>query len=81
MEDYIFPILLITGYLLPFWIALYRNHVYKWVILVLTIGGGWTGFLWLGSLVWAVWPDNKSLVDPLAGNVTDVEKKNDDQYE
>ena len=81
MEEYILPILFIIGYLLPFWIALYRHHVYKWVILVLTIGGGWTGFLWLGSLVWAVWPDNKSLVDPLAGNVTDVEKKNDDQYE
>jgi len=84
MGDFILLILLIGGYLLPFWIALYRNHMYKWVILALTIGGGWTGLLWVGSLVWAVWPDHKTLVDPLMGNIMGrgksdpIEKKGED---
>lgn len=66
----------IIVYLLPFWIALYRKHHYKWVILALTLGGGWTGFLWIASLVWSVWPDNKSLADPIIGNVTGEGERN-----
>ena len=25
---------------------------------------------WLAAFIWAVWPSNKSLIDPIAGNVT-----------
>ena len=25
---------------------------------------------WLAAFIWAVWPTNKSLIDPIAGNVT-----------
>ena len=71
-----FYIVMLGGYLLPFWIALYRKHSYKWVILALIIGGGWTGLLWIASLVWAVWPYNKSLADPLLGNVTGTGERN-----
>ncbi len=71
-----FLIIIAGGYLLPFWIALYRKHSYKWVILALTIGAGWTGFLWIASLAWAVWPYNKSLADPLLGNVTGTGERN-----
>ena len=69
-------IIILGGYLLPFWVALYRKHSYKWVILALTIGGGWTGLLWVASLVWAVWPYDKSLADPLLGNVTGEGERN-----
>lgn len=41
-------------YFLPTVIAISRDHKNKVAIFILNIAGGWTGFLWLGALIWAV---------------------------
>ena len=57
-------------YFSPFIIAYKRRHAYKWVILGLNIIG-FAGLLpWIVAFIWAAWPSDKSLIDPLAGNVT-----------
>ena len=69
-------IALFVLYFLPFTIALFRGHQYKWVILGLnTIG--FAGIApWIISFIWAVWPTNRSLADPIAGNVTGLGRRN-----
>jgi uncharacterized protein len=57
-------------YFIPTVIAFKRNHEYKWVILVLNTFGGFTGIIWIAVLVWAIYPHNKSVLDPLVGPVT-----------
>lgn len=68
-------ILCICIYFIPFAIALARGHAYKWVIFGLNFFG-FTAFLWIVAFVWAVWPSEKSLIDPLAGNVTGTGRRN-----
>ena len=34
------------------------------------------GITWLAAFNWTVWPTNKSLIDPIAGNVTGKGSKN-----
>ena len=46
-----------------------RNHTYKWVILGINTFAIAAGVPWLAAFIWAVWPTNKSLIDPIAGNV------------
>ena len=65
----ILGLILLAVYFIPTFIALKRRHAYKWVIL------GINTFAiarvpWLIAFIWAVWPTNKSLFDPIAGNVT-----------
>lgn len=67
--------LAVAAYFLPFIIALMRGHAYKWVIFGLN-AVGFSGVTWLISFVWAVWPSNKSLIDPVAGNVTGTGRRN-----
>lgn len=69
-------IVLLLLYYVPFAVALLRRHQYKWVILgINTIG--FVGIApWIIAFVWAVWPRNKSLADPLAGNVTGLGRRN-----
>ena len=62
-------VLLIIG-LIPAFIAYSRKHAYRHIILVLCIFGSWTGILWLVAFIWSVWPSEKSLIDPVVGNVT-----------
>jgi hypothetical protein len=62
-------------FFLPTTIAFARGHEYRAIILVLNLFG-WTGVCWLASLVWAVWPANKSLADPILGNVTGIGEPN-----
>ncbi len=57
-------------YYIPFIIALVRRHQYKWVILGINTIGFVGVFPWIAAFIWAVWPTNKSLIDPIAGNVT-----------
>ncbi|GAA0675511.1 hypothetical protein FHT00_003057 [Sphingomonas insulae] len=57
-------------YFAPTLIALIRGHSYTWVIFALNLCGGWTGLGWLAAMVWAVWPTEKALIDPVVGNVT-----------
>ena len=61
--------------LIPFFIANKRNHHYKWIILALCLFAP-TGFAWIAALIWALWPQEKSLLDPLAGNVTGTGTRN-----
>ena len=77
MESFIiFLIGLILGltlliiYFIPTFIALKRRHAYKWVILGINTFAIAGGVPWLVAFIWAVWPTNKSLFDPIAGNVT-----------
>jgi hypothetical protein len=60
----------------PAVIAFMRGHSYKWIILVLCVATFITGITWIVALVWAVWPSNKSLADPVLGNVTGTGQRN-----
>lgn len=60
----------------PTVIAFMRDHAYKWIILVLCVATFITGITWIVALVWAVWPSNKSLADPVLGNVTGTGQRN-----
>lgn len=57
-------------YFVPTLIAIFRGHAYSGVIFALNLCGGWTGLGWLAAMVWAVWPKEKALIDPVVGNVT-----------
>jgi hypothetical protein len=72
---FLVTILCVCLYFIPFAIALARGHAYKWVIFGINFFG-FTGFLWITAFVWAVWPSDKSLIDPLAGNVTGTGRRN-----
>ena len=63
-------------YFIPIIIAFNRNHEYRWIIFVLTIVGGWTGLLWIAALIWAIFPSNKTLIDPVVGNATGLGYRN-----
>ena len=66
----ILGLILLAIYFIPTFIALKRKHSYKWVILGINIFAIAGGVPWLVAFIWAVWPTNKSLFDPIAGNVT-----------
>lgn len=56
-------------FFLPTIVAYNRNHAYKHIILVLNIFG-FTGIIWIIAMIWAIFPSEKSLIDPIVGNVT-----------
>lgn len=60
-------VILVLFYFLPALIALCRGHDYKWVICAVNLAVGWTALGWLIALVWAVWPNNRTIVDPVLG--------------
>jgi hypothetical protein len=57
----VFTILAVQFYFLPVRIAKNRQHPNLLPILVLTIAGGWTGFLWIVALVWSLYTFNITL--------------------
>lgn len=63
-------ILMLTFYLVPTFIAYRRGHHYRHVIFGLNVIGGITGIGWAVAMIWALWPSDKSLADPVLGNVT-----------
>tara|TARA_B100001250_G_C19590428_1_gene696105 strand:+ start:36 stop:434 length:399 start_codon:yes stop_codon:yes gene_type:complete len=63
-------------YFLPTIIAISRRHSYKWVILGINIFGFLYFIPWIVTFVWAAWPKDKSLIDPIAGNVTGTGRRN-----
>ncbi len=63
-------------YMIPTIVAFWRKHAYAWVIAGVNLFGGWTGAGWIVAFVWAVWPTEKALLDPLIGNVTGVGVRN-----
>jgi hypothetical protein len=67
---------IIALYFLPTIIAVKRGHEYRWVIFALNLAGGWTGVLWIAALVWAVFPHNRTVIDPVVGSATGVGFRN-----
>ncbi len=61
--------------LLPYLIARHRGHAYRNIILVLCIFG-FTGIAWVIALIWALYPSEKSLIDPVIGNPTGTGARN-----
>ncbi|MCT6814502.1 superinfection immunity protein [Bombella apis] len=58
----IFAILMLSMlalYFLPSIIAIMRQHPQKWLLIGLNVFAGWTGFFWIGLLIWALWPKEK----------------------
>ena len=63
-------------YFCPSIIAFKRRHAFKYVILGINIIG-FVGILpWIIAFIWSVWPSDKSLLDPIAGNVTGKGQRN-----
>ena len=73
---FILGLILLAFYFIPTFIALKRRHAYKWVILGINTFAIAGGVPWLVAFIWAVWPTNKSLFDPIAGNVTGKRTRN-----
>lgn len=77
--DHIFALLgiiiALPLYFIPSIIAYKRKHAYFGIIIGLNIFG-FTGLLWLVAFIWAVFPSNKSLIDPFLGNVTGTGVRN-----
>lgn len=46
-------------YFLPSIIAIMRQHPQKWLLIALNVFAGWTGFFWIGLLIWSLWPKEK----------------------
>ena len=76
MELLLIILILLAVYFIPTFIALRRRHTYKWVILGINTFAIAGGLPWLVAFIWAVWPRNKSLIDPIAGNVTGMGSRN-----
>ena len=68
--------LLLALYFVPTIIAFRRDHAYKNIILVINLVFGLSGIGWAGSLIWAIFPAEKSLIDPVVGNVTGTGLRN-----
>ena len=61
--------------LLPYLIARRRGHAYQNIILVLCIFGI-AGITWVIALIWALYPSEQSLIDPVLGNPTGTGVRN-----
>ncbi len=72
----ILGLVVLALYFVPTLIALMRGHAYTGVIFALNLCGGWTGLGWLVAMIWAVWPKEKGLIDPVVGSVTGRGERN-----
>lgn len=63
-------------YFLPTIVAFRRKHSYKNIIAVINLIFGLTGVGWAVSMIWAIWPTEKTFIDPLVGNPTGIGKRN-----
>lgn len=63
-------------YFTPAFIAFYRGHEYRWVILGINLFGGVTVILWLLAFVWAVFPSNRTFADTVLGSATGKGERN-----
>lgn len=69
-------ILLVVGglvalgiFVIPIVVAFRKNHVYKWIILALTLTSPILfGVTWLIALIWVLLPQNKTILDPLVSS-------------
>lgn len=70
-----FFVLCAVLYFVPSFIAFRRGHQYRWIILALNATSGWTGIAWVSVFVWAIWPRNRSLAEPLYGDATGIDDR------
>ena len=66
----------ILALIAPGIIANRRRHAYRNIIWALSIVGLFNGLTWIIAMIWAVWPTEKSIVDPIIGNVTGTGSRN-----
>jgi len=72
----ILGLLAVCLYFAPTIIAYKRRHEYKLVILGINVIG-FVGVLpWVIAFIWAAWPKDKSIIDPVVGNVTGKGRRN-----
>jgi len=76
MRNFLIILVIAVLYFVPTVIAFRRNHAYKNIILVINLIFGWTGAGWAIAAIWAVFPSEKSLIDPVLGNVTGTGQRN-----
>jgi len=69
-------LLLAWLFLLPTYIAFKRQHAFKWIIFAINVVLGASGLGWLVALVWAIYPQGKSIADPVLGNPTGLGSRN-----
>ena len=60
----------------PSIVAKRRGHAYTSLIQILNIAGLFTGITWFIAAAWAIFPSEKSLIDPIVGNVTGLGRRN-----
>jgi len=61
---------------LPSTVAKKRGHTYTNLIQLLNVAGLFTGITWFIAAAWAIFPSEKSLIDPLVGNPTGLGRRN-----
>ena len=59
-------------YLIPSWIAVKRNHTNKVALIIANVLLGWSGVVWVGCLIWAVWKSGDNAGNITIINATDV---------
>lgn len=72
----IYAVVVIALYFVPTIIAYRRDHGYKRIILAINLVLGASGIGYLIALVWAIWPQEKSILDPVLGNPTGLGVRN-----
>jgi hypothetical protein len=70
-----FLILAALIYFIPAIIAFQRRHHYRWPIFAFNLGAAWTGLGWIGTLVWALWPAQSAIIDPIIGDATGSDRR------
>jgi hypothetical protein len=61
-------------YFIPAIIAFRRRHHYRWPIFAFNLGAAWTGLGWIGTLVWALWPAQSAIIDPVISDATGIDR-------
>lgn len=69
-------ILLYVVFWFPSIVAKRRGHAYTSIIQVLNIAAAFTGLTWFIAAAWAIFPSEKSLIDPVVGNPTGLGRRN-----
>ena len=69
-------ILLYVIFWFPSIVAKQRGHAYTSIIQILNIATLFTGITWFIAAAWAIFPSEKSLIDPVVGNPTGLGRRN-----
>ncbi len=71
-------VLIVVGVIFwyPSTVAKKRGHAYKSLIQLLNIASLFTGVTWFIAAAWAIFPSEKSLIDPIVGNPTGLGRRN-----